>query len=80
LRAAAHDSGHDRRIDDSDLLEPAHPEAAAADALVRQRQPSFVSYADWLKLDAIEVAQGRAQGRPRVKLTSVEEMLAALGR
>jgi ferredoxin/flavodoxin---NADP+ reductase len=62
------------------VLEPAHPEAAAADALVRQRQPSFVSYADWLKLDGIEVAQGRAQGRPRVKLTSVEEMLAALGR
>jgi ferredoxin/flavodoxin---NADP+ reductase len=62
------------------VLEPAHPEAAAADALVRQRQPSFVSYADWLKLDAIEVAQGRAQGRPRVKLTSVEEMLVALGR
>jgi len=62
------------------VLEPAHPEAAEADALVRQRQPSFVSYADWLKLDAIEVAQGRAQGRPRVKLTSVEEMLAALGR
>jgi ferredoxin--NADP+ reductase len=61
-------------------LEPAHPEAGAAETLVRQRQPSFVSYADWLKLDAIEVAQGRAQGRPRVKLTSVEEMLAALGR
>jgi ferredoxin/flavodoxin---NADP+ reductase len=62
------------------VLGPAHPEAAAADALVRQRQPGFVSYADWLKLDAIEVAQGRAEGRPRVKLTSVEEMLAALGR
>jgi ferredoxin/flavodoxin---NADP+ reductase len=62
------------------VLEPAHPEAGAAETLVRQRQPSFVSYADWLKLDAIEVAQGRAQGRPRVKLTSVEEMLAALGR
>jgi ferredoxin/flavodoxin---NADP+ reductase len=62
------------------VLAPAHPEAAAADALVRQRQPSFVSYADWLKLDAIEVAQGCAQGRPRVKLTSVEEILAALGR
>jgi len=62
------------------VLEPAHPEAAEADTLVRQRQPSFVSYNDWLKLDALEVAHGRAQGRPRVKLTSVEEMLAALGR
>ena len=62
------------------VLEPAHPEAAAAEALVRQRQPSYFSYADWLKLDAIEVSRGRAQGRPRVKLTSIDEMLAALGR
>jgi ferredoxin/flavodoxin---NADP+ reductase len=62
------------------VLEPAHPDAAAAETLVRQRQPIFVSYDDWLKLDAIEVAHGRAQGRPRVKLTSVEEMLTALGR
>ena len=61
------------------ILEPAHP-AAAAEALVRQRQPSYFSYADWLKLDAIEVERGRAQGRPRVKLTTIDEMLAALGR
>ena len=62
------------------VLEPAHPETAAAEALVRQRQPNFFSYADWQKLDAIETERGRAQGRPRVKLTSIEEMLAALGR
>src|SRR5262249_56014830 len=62
------------------VLEPAHPEAAAAEALVRQRQPSFFSYADWLKLDAIETERGRAQSRPRVKLTRIDEMLAALGR
>ena len=41
---------------------------------------AYFSYADWLKLDAIEVERGRAQGRPRVKLTSIDEMLAALGR
>ena len=29
---------------------------------------------------AIEVSRGRAQGRPRVKFTSIDEMLAALGR
>jgi ferredoxin/flavodoxin---NADP+ reductase len=62
------------------VLEPGHPEAAAAEALVRQRQPSYVSYADWQKLDAIEVERGRAQGRPRVKFTRIEEMLSALGR
>jgi ferredoxin--NADP+ reductase len=62
------------------VLEPRHPEATAAEALVRQRQPNFFSYADWLKLDTIEVSRGRAQGRPRVKFTSIDEMLAALGR
>jgi ferredoxin--NADP+ reductase len=62
------------------VAEPARADAAAAEALVRQRQPNFVSYADWLKLDAIEVERGRAQGRPRVKLTRIDEMLAALGR
>jgi len=62
------------------VLEPTRPEAAAAETLVRQRQSNFFSYADWLKLDAIEVSRGRAQGRPRLKLTHIDEMLSALGR
>ena len=62
------------------VLVPAHPDPAAAEALVRARQPRVVSYADWRRLDEIETAAGRRQGRPRVKLTSVDAMLAALGR
>jgi len=54
--------------------------AAAAEALIRERQPRLVSYADWLKLNEIEVQRGKAQRRPRIKFTRVEEMLAALGR
>jgi ferredoxin--NADP+ reductase len=61
-------------------LQPAHPDAAAMDAMVRERQPNAVSFADWLKLDALETANGKALNRPRVKFTSVAEMLAALGR
>jgi ferredoxin--NADP+ reductase len=61
------------------LLQPAHPASAAVEALVRQRQPNFVSYADWLRLNEVEVSRGRAQGRPRVKFTRVAEMLASLG-
>ncbi|MBI4634780.1 MAG: FAD-dependent oxidoreductase [Candidatus Rokubacteria bacterium] len=61
-------------------LDPAHPPAAAAEALVRQRQPSYVSWADWERLDKEEVATGRAAGRPRLKFTRVEDMMAALGR
>jgi ferredoxin--NADP+ reductase len=61
-------------------LEPPEPDCAAVERLVRARQPRCVSYADWRKLDALEVARGRPAGRPRVKFTRVAEMQAALGR
>jgi ferredoxin/flavodoxin---NADP+ reductase len=60
-------------------LRPEQP-SPAAEQMLRDRQPRYVSYADWRRLDAIEVGRGRARGRPRIKFTSVEEMLAALGR
>ena len=62
------------------LLAPAEPDGKAFLALVRQRQPQWISWADWQRLDALETERGRASGRPRVKFTRVEEMLAALGR
>jgi ferredoxin--NADP+ reductase len=62
------------------VLAPSEPEAGAALALVRQRQPHHFSWPDWQRLDELEVARGRASGRPRVKFTRVEDMLAALGR
>jgi ferredoxin--NADP+ reductase len=61
-------------------LKPVQPEVAAAERLIRERQPNYLSYADWLRLDELEVGKGRGAGRPRVKFTSVEEMLADLGR
>ncbi|MFQ5610532.1 MAG: FAD-dependent oxidoreductase [Anaerolineae bacterium] len=61
-------------------LNPAHPEIEAAEKLVRQRQPNYISYQDWLRLDELEVARGQELGRPRLKFTRIEDMLAALGR
>jgi ferredoxin--NADP+ reductase len=60
------------------MLNPAQPTAAAAEALVRDRQPEVVTYADWRTLDDLELKRGQAIGRPRLKFTSVSEMLAAL--
>jgi ferredoxin--NADP+ reductase len=60
--------------------QPAQPEAAAAAALVQARQPLAVSYADWKRLDALEMENGKACGRPRLKFTTLDEMMAALGR
>ncbi len=62
------------------ILKPEEPDATAAELLIRGRQPRCVSYEDWLKLNELEVSRGRAAGRPRVKFTRVEDMLAALGR
>jgi ferredoxin--NADP+ reductase len=60
------------------ILHPSHPEPTAADKLIRERQPQCVSYADWLRLNELEISRGRAVGRPRLKFTRVEDMLAAL--
>ncbi len=60
-------------------LAPAEPDPASVERLLRQRQSHVVGYADWLRLNALEVERGRAVGRPRVKFTRVDEMLAALG-
>jgi ferredoxin--NADP+ reductase len=64
----------------SRLLEPVAADREAIARLVSERQPDHVSYEDWRRLDQLEVARGRAAGRPRVKFTRVKDMLAALGR
>ena len=45
------------------------------EALLKQRKPHYVTYAGWKVLDTYEVKQGAEQGRPRVKVTRVPEML-----
>jgi ferredoxin--NADP+ reductase len=67
-------------VGDGVVLATEQPDPAAADTLVRERQPRPVTYEDWCKIDAREVECGKEQGRPRVKLTSVEEMLEAAAR
>ncbi len=61
------------------VIRPGDASPEGLDQLVRSRQPGCVSFADWRRLDEMEVASGQPLGRPRVKFTSVDEMLAALG-
>ena len=44
-------------------------------SLLESRKVDHVSFADWKLLDAHETEAGEAQGRPRLKLTSITEML-----
>jgi ferredoxin/flavodoxin---NADP+ reductase len=52
----------------------------AAEAFIRARKPTAVSYSDWQVLDRLEVQKGKPQGRPRVKFVRVPEMLDAIAR
>ncbi|MDP6120807.1 MAG: NADP oxidoreductase [Rhodospirillales bacterium] len=46
--------------------------------LLAERGVRRVSYGDWRKIDAAEVARGKARAKPREKFTTIEEMLAVL--
>ena len=61
------------------ILAPLAPQLDAIERLIATRQPSMVSYAQWQKIDAAEIASGEAQQRPRVKFTRIADMLGAAG-
>lgn len=62
------------------MLQPSNADAASAEKFIGERQPDYFSFADWKRLDELELARGKACGRPRVKFTSVEEMKKAVGK
>jgi ferredoxin--NADP+ reductase len=47
-------------------------------AFLCERGIDYVTYQDWKILDKYEVASGTFQGRPRVKVTTVPEMMAII--
>ncbi len=60
------------------VIEPQDPGPESALRLVSGAQPDYVTYDDWLGIDRLEVERGKASGRPRVKFTSVEEIVEVL--
>ncbi len=71
----------DRMLEDlaaGALLDPAPTTDEALEAFVRERQPALVDYEGWVRLDTHEQSLGEPHGRPRVKLTRLEELLAVL--
>ena len=54
--------------------------AVAVDALLFERGVDVVEYDGWMAIDEAERTAGEKSGRPRVKLCSWDELLAAAGR
>jgi ferredoxin--NADP+ reductase len=57
------------------LLAPDSPDPSSVESMLRARQPALVTYEGWSEIDRHERARGEPAGRPRVKLTRIEEML-----
>uniref|UniRef100_A0A8C6YYK0 NADPH:adrenodoxin oxidoreductase, mitochondrial n=1 Tax=Nothoprocta perdicaria TaxID=30464 RepID=A0A8C6YYK0_NOTPE len=51
----------------------------AVGSILRSRGVRPVSFSDWEKIDAVEVARGKAAGKPREKIVDPEEMLQVIG-
>ena len=64
-------------LDAGRLNEPADPSRDTLEELLDERKPEHVTYAGWEAIDGAEKAAGEPQGRPRVKLTTTEELLDA---
>jgi ferredoxin/flavodoxin---NADP+ reductase len=64
-------------LDAGRLSEPEDPSRDSLEELLDERKPDHVTYAGWEAIDRAEKAAGEPQGRPRVKLTTTEELLEA---
>ena len=58
------------------MLNPTETDPSAVDAFVGNSADVF-TWADWRKIDEAECARGEAQGRPRRKFATYEELTAA---
>ena len=65
----------ERRNGSGGELSPDSPDAASVERLLIARKPDLVPYDGWLEIDRHERVHGERQGRPRVKLTRIDEML-----
>lgn len=66
-------------LEDVPNLTPcATPDSDAVLALLKERGKRVISMEDWKKIDAAEIARGKAVGKPREKFTAIAEMLAVL--
>ena len=65
-------------LEDGLARSPGDPSTPAVPALLAARGVRYVNLAGWRKLDAAERAAGESQGRPRVKVTRVDDMLAIM--
>ena len=61
-------------INNNNTFQPENTESKKIEALIKERNPEYVDYEDWLKIDSEEIARGEKEGRPRVKFTKIDDI------
>lgn len=59
-------------------LDPAKATRQAVEDLLNERKPEHVTYNDWQVLDMLEMQNGQAIDRPRLKFSQIDEMIDAV--
>lgn len=61
-------------INNNNTFQPENTESEKIEALIKERNPEYIDYEDWLKIDSEEIARGEKVGRPRVKFTKIDDI------
>ncbi|MGI9534784.1 MAG: FAD-dependent oxidoreductase [Thermodesulfobacteriota bacterium] len=61
-------------IQNNNTFHPDSPSAEKIESLIKERNPEYIDYEDWLKIDKEETERGEKEGKPRVKFTKVEDI------
>ena len=61
-------------INNNNTFQPENPASDKIEALIKERNPEYINYEDWLKIDKEEIKRGEKEGRPRVKFTSIDDI------
>lgn len=67
-------------LEDASNIKRKGQDPSAILAVLDAAEARYVTYEDWMKIDAEEIRRGETQGRPRVKLTELDEILEFLGK
>jgi len=61
-------------IKNNNTFRPENPTSDKIETLIKERNPEYINYEDWLKIDSEEIARGEKVGRPRVKFTKIDDI------
>ena len=61
-------------IEKNEIFQPENPVSDNIESLIKERNPEYIDYEDWLRIDSEEIARGEKENRPRVKFTSIDDI------